>query len=372
MSASRSTSRTVLVVGVLMIGGLLACGDDGDESTTTSAIPSTTIDVPTTATTAPVELLVAHEAGIDLWSEETQTAIVTGRPVAIAVPDHRGGVVFQADAEPPVPIEWIPAIGDEPVVIVSEPDARWLGLEDVALIDGVPTLVYRVSRTLPNPCAPNDEECRWGYQVDYLVTRDLATGEEKNLGIIGTFESSGRRYDFGGRHAAVRVSPYGEADSCVGLLDASLILDGSADRYIGEGSQDRVTWLVNGDCGAGSGDSAATGSCTSRAEVAMAPDGESLAVAYTTGQVLADGARVPEPTTLVVIDAATLRELRRVVVAEAGTIPTWVDFDGERAVVGLSLDGQAESPVLVDSDDSVIELDLDGVVRIWPPASGTE
>lgn len=93
--------------------------------------------------------------------------------------------------------------------------------------------------------------------------------------------------------------------------------------------------------------------------MAIAPDGHSLAIAHTTSPVLAGGGHDPEPITLVVLDTATRRETRRVVVGEAGARPTWIDFDGDRAVVGLGLDGEPVSPVLVD---------LDGRLRIWPPA----
>jgi hypothetical protein len=55
VSASRWTARIVLLAGVLMIGGIAACGDDDEASTTTTEPSTTTTTTEATTTTAPTK-----------------------------------------------------------------------------------------------------------------------------------------------------------------------------------------------------------------------------------------------------------------------------------------------------------------------------
>ena len=86
----------------------------------------------------------------------------------------------------PVPIEWIAKPGDDPVAIFADPDASGIWLEDVTSADGAATMVYGVARTLPNDCSADDLECQRGFFVHHLMMRNLATGHDTNLGVVGT------------------------------------------------------------------------------------------------------------------------------------------------------------------------------------------
>ena len=58
-----------------------------------------------------------------------------------------------------------------------------------------------------------------------------------------------------------------------------------------------------------------------------------------------------------------------VTVGEPDETPTWIDTDGDVAVVGRERHGEPLSPVLVASDGTVSSVDTDGMARIWLTAA---
>jgi hypothetical protein len=64
-------------------------------------------------------LLVAHADGIELRTSAGDVTFLEGRPVEVAVPDLRGGVVFQGP--PPETETWLPIAA--PIEHVAAPGA---------------------------------------------------------------------------------------------------------------------------------------------------------------------------------------------------------------------------------------------------------
>lgn len=351
------------------------CGrGDGPAGRNTTTATATTTSTTTGAEPVPeVVLLVAGPDGVGLRSDGWSTRIVDAVGVRAAVPDLGGGLFFvgaSRDSPPPQIIEAIEAPGRERVVAVAEPEARWVSLEDVAAIDGRPTLVYRVGRTLPNDCEP-DTECLWQYQVDHLMLRDLESGEETNLGTIGSFESSSISFRFGGSRAIVTLTPYGAPYSCVGVLPASALLaDPVPDNWIGEGGRwrDHVEWLGPGGCDGTHEGCPHQAACTLPEAAAISDDGARAAIAWSRQPAEPD--TPPQPLTVTVFDLDTpaADPLWQVTIGEPDEAPTWIDFDGHTAVLGRQRGGEAIGPLLVRADGIVVPLDIDGTARFWVAA----
>ncbi len=347
---------------------------------TTTAVPAPEPTATTTPTAEPASvgptLLVASEGGLDLWSGGALTPLIAGEAIESAVPDLRGGVLLATGQEtgaPATQIEAMTSVSSDRTVVFDEPDARWVILEDVAWIRERATLLYRVGRTLENDCGA-DIECLWQYQVDHLMLRDLETGQETNLGVIGSFESSRVQFRFGGTRAAVTLWPYGAPHSCVGILPAAALLDGTApDAWIGEGGswREEVLWLGPGACGGHAG-CPPQSACVLPARVGLSDDGTRAALAWS--RPGSDPGVDPQPLVVSVVDlsSATVDEVWQAVVGDPADAPTWIDFDGESVVIGREREGEPLSPVLVRPDGTVTTLAIEGVAHIWvtaPPPS---
>lgn len=375
-------SLALLAAGLLLATGCRSDAEEPAEPTTTSAPPVvTTLPAPTSTLPAPTStlpvppsippdapaLLLAHDDGVDLWTPTGTTSVWSGEPVRVALPDGRGGVVFQAgtDTFEAVPIRWIPALGAEPVVLVDGDDARFLTAVQLVEVEGRPTLVYHKWTRLPNDCPPADEECLWDYDVEHLMLRDLDSGEERNLGRVGSFESDGIWVHLGGDRVAITVQGYGDEDSCAGILELGAWLDAaSEERWIGSGGT--CVLGPTPECPQEEG-------CSGNTEVALASDGSRLAYAYSSWWAgPPDWERIAEAPVLVVRDIRADEEVLRVEIGEVGVQPTWIDFDGSYAVVGRAdwsrPGGGPLPPVLVDPDGQVTPLDIAGRAAIWPAA----
>ena len=327
-----------------------------EPTTTTTEASMPNLDVPS--------LLVAHAGGIDLWTPEASIPLLTGRSVAVAVPDLRGGVVFQEAQDEfghVVPILWLSTPGADPEVLIEGDDAFLMTLVQVVEIDTVPVVVYRKWVELPNDCAAEDAECHWAYHQEYLMIRDLAGGPDRTLGGIGGFESDVLGFSLGSDRAAFAINRY-EGGACAGWLPMTAVIEASEDGWIGEGSD------LAEACGAGPTPWCPGGErCDGVARAAASPDGTLIAYAFSewrpeTGEHLAP--------TVVIIDPATDSERLRVEVGEPGVQPTWLDFDGRLVLLGridtrLPGEDQQIEPLLIDTTGVTVPVPVAGQATLW-------
>lgn len=366
-----------LWVGVVAVTALVGsscaagAGEEGKTSpvsaTITTRPASTTASTETTTTTIPLldvpALLAAHDQGITLWTPEESIALLTGRSIAVAVPDLRGGVVFQetqSEFGQAVPIEWLPKTDAVPEVLIEGDDAFGLSLVQVVEIDSVPVVVYRKWVELPNDCVVEDLECRWDFHEEYLMTRGLRGGDERSLGGIGSFESAVLGFSLAGDRVAFAINRYDEG-ACAGWLPMTALVEASLDGWIGEGSD------LDQACSVGPTPWCPPGErCDGEARAAVSPDGTRIAYAFSewrpeTGEHLAP--------TVVVIDPATDSEMLRVEIGEPGVQPTWLNFDGRFVVLGrvdTRLPGEGDiEPLLLDLTGATIELPVTGRAAFW-------
>ncbi|MDH4117526.1 MAG: hypothetical protein OEX04_08755 [Acidimicrobiia bacterium] len=298
------------------------------ESTTTSIV----MDSPTRE--EPPHLLVADDEGVRVLADgEVVQEFVEQAPVALALPDLAGGVVFQRTAEGS-PIEWVARPGDEPIVLIQ--GKAWL--EDVAAFDGGIHVVYRTVIEDPAAgCAENDDECRWLATEHHLNTYDLDTGLETDLGIVAHFESSWTHFILGHGRMVVLKAKYGEPDACGAVWERSQLTDiAHPTAIIGEAGP----FFRRCDFGPSSRDAGGT------LRASLAPDDST--VAYVETAMQEEGGA----TTFVVIDSATIAELRRVTL-EPSFDPAWMDWDGVHAVVG---DWEGTTRLLIGPDDTITDL----------------
>jgi hypothetical protein len=366
---------SVLVIGTAMVVASCA-GDGGDGSTTAPpATTATTGTAPTATTSATTTmasmatldvppLLVAHAGGIDLWTPEASIPLLTGRSVAAAIPDLRGGVVFQEPQDEfghAMPILWLSAPGADPEVLIEGDDAFMMTLVQVVEIDAVPVVVYRKWVELPNDCAAEDVECHWAYHQEYLMIRDLAGGPDRILGGIGSFESDVLGFSLGADHAGFSINRY-EGGACAGWVPLSELMDNPDGGWIGEGSD------LAGACDSGPTPWCPPGErCDGVARAAASPDGTLIAYAFSewrpeTGEHL--------PPTVVIVDPATDSEMLRVEVGEPGVQPTWLDFDGHFVVLGrvdIRLPGEDQQiePLLIDTAGATLGVPVTGRATLW-------
>jgi hypothetical protein len=405
MRLSTGAAVGMLGLALLVVALVVAsCGGDGPtaggsttstatsspaepQSTTASTSSSTTSTSSTTAVTtssAPrhlADLLIAHDDGIALLVDGAESELIGGVPVELAFPDLRGGVVYQEvvtgswhwdwdaaaglpapvvdEGDGPVPIMWIPGPGEPPEVLIAAAGTRPT-LSQIVELDGHPTLVYRDTVFVidePAECEPGQFECLWPVLTDHLFLLDLVTTEVRDLGAISSFESSAVGVRFADGVIAVRTVAYGEEDGC-GALYPRATLDPPSHEWIGEGG---VLWRT---CGFGPTVGCEGEGCWGNLSLAVAPDGSTVAYAeYRT---------LSQPPELVVIDTETRRELARMVIGDAGMVPTWIDWDGSTAAVGrrnetaLGTDEErTAAPVLVELDGAVTELPRGWRVAFW-------
>ena len=197
-------------MGLLMTAALVAaaCSASAEPTTTTSApattatttlppltttlIPSTTAAPETSSTTilsAPPAVLVSNPDGVFLIASETRQ-LITG-PVAFAVDDTRGGVVFQVsqDFGPEASIVYLVPAGsaDARELLVAAPDNQVLELHDVAARDGQLGVLY-TRRDL-------------GLPDDYIATLRWYTFDDQQVAevaVVGRWESGASPISYGG------------------------------------------------------------------------------------------------------------------------------------------------------------------------------
>ena len=361
---------------VALISVVVACGRGGDPTSTsaTSALTSTsTTSSPTITTTttaqagSPPPILVAHQGGIDLWTPSAVSPLLTGEPVVIAVPDLKGGLVFQRQGDPPVisqpssmPIMHLASSAAEQVVLIDGTAGYQLSLVQVVKVDSRPTVVYRRWVEDPNDCQA--EECRWNFIHEDLVLQDLETGKERVLGTIGSFESSSVEVGFGGSTGVVGIVEYGGESACAGWFPAGLLLDRDEPGWIGAGGPltEVCTQGPSTTCPEGHecwGDSVSIG---------IDPGGSTVAYAlgeYRRGITGGEGQRMPLLLTLHILDES-VADLT-IQVAGPGAYPSDVDVVDGWVLVGLIANGESAGHILVDPAGEVQTLDLEGRAVFW-------
>ena len=344
-----------------------ACGGPAADLTPSTTVPltvatttsagTTTTPFRSTSTTLPAadvpDLLVAHPGGIN----QVGAGIDWYRrgPVAVAIPDLRGGVVFQRDPPEAVPIEQLAGPGADPAILVERSGDDRLTALDAFLLDGKPTLAYTRTTRLPNDCPADDVECLWGFDVTYLQFLDMATGSSTIVGVVGSFESDGNVFRFAADGYVSVWTPYGELESCVGFGPVSDLLgDFSQDGTLS--ARDRCRIDPPDDC-------TDEVLCRGGTRVAPAPAGT---FAYTGGGFSA-------PLEVRVVAADTGDTVRRALIGEAATQTprtefevTWLEFDGDWILIGRrSLLGSVLPTLVVRPDGTVEQLEFAGRARFW-------
>jgi hypothetical protein len=348
-------------------------------------VPSTPAVEPTPPAPSPTgaadvpDVLAADTTGVRLV---TATGVVTftDHPATLAVPDLAGGVVLQHlvhtptgfvfgdetagrnvhvwDEGGPDPILRVRAPGEAPEVVVEHPDGL-LTLVDVVVVDGRAQVLYRLLVG-----GPASHESAEDQVVEWLVLHDLASGQHRTLGRVGSFESSGCWIRIGGGLVGVTYVPYGEGRHPGGELPGrgplrprrGRVDPGPGDRSPGAGTGHR---LQSGDL------------CNAWALATAARDGSRLA--WVQGGVTygPSGEVTAWPIEVLAAEPGASVEHRRVdlgVLSGADNDPadraTGIDDDGANTVVsGIGPDQQV---LLVTAAGEVVDLDLDGaVVRFW-------
>ncbi len=115
-----------------------------------------------------------------------------------------------------------------------------------------------------------------------------------------------------------------------------------------------MRWLVSGPCSSTEPITCDGEPCAIHHSAAPAPDGSTVAVAFSRSPF--DPIRATEPMTLVIVDPIDGTELRRVEVGPSNTQPAGIDFDGENVVLGRRQDWRTElAPILVEPDGTITE-----------------
>jgi hypothetical protein len=334
-------------------------------ATTTSlqAPSTTTVTSTTTAVAGLPPLLVADGDGIRVVEDGEVTAtFLVGVAVERALPDLGGGVVYQETAtgswqwawddslgrivldvtegSGPPPIMSVSAPGSFPVVVVAAGGAV-PNLQQVVRLDGRPAVLYSVA-TAEERASCGVEEC----VMHELMLRRLETGEVLDLGTVAGFESSIVRYVLGDSLMVVITQSYGEQDVCGAIWPRQELLEvGGSGVWIGEGGP---FWRR---CEFGS-QVPPTGwgcehGCMNWLLAAVAADGATIAYVEVP-------LSVAPVASLVVLDAATGDEVRRVEIDAAIDEISSLDWDGSSALLGRGSDA---APVVVASDGTVYEID---------------
>lgn len=232
-------------------------------TTTMATTTTTTMMAAPSALPHRVALLEIHEEGIDLLRGPDTVPVLEADDVWMALPDYRGGVVFQRQpdrGEPesfefneeverwlpvwpkgaePVGIEWIPEIGAPPQTLISGDFVSPVNLYDTALINGVPTVIYERGTWVVDPCDTGDSEdaCMWKTAhslLGRLIALDLETGAEQQLGVREGFELYFTVSIGGDRAAILGAFQVGSGDGSVGVVDVEDLVALGPDGWVFE------------------------------------------------------------------------------------------------------------------------------------------
>ena len=352
--------RLVLAVGLAfgLSAALAGCGTGQEPSSSTPTSPGTTMEspstttTPTTATTAPIPalaLIVAGASGLDYWTPDGTTPLVAGRAVEVAFDDLGGGVVFQyeAMAEPelewsadagrwvfrwpsgtgPEPVRQLTEPGREPEVLLDLGDQAVVTLLDVGTVDGRPTLAYTRYEGMTTPPA----EAALGDYRTSLVLRDLESGTDTDLGVIRSLESDAREPHLGEDLLAIEHVAYGERV-------ARVVVGAPTPATVEETFGHSGPWWCE-QC---------------RVTTDLAPVGDMLGAYIAAGE---------EPATFRVIDTQTQETTSELSFDPEGWVALWLDFDGQRALVGMNDELGPEPPttrVVLFEDGQARDLPVEG------------
>ena len=124
--------------------------------------------------------------------------LIESDEIAIALSDTAGGVVFQegADSFPHGggPIWWLAAEDEEPRQVVDAETDERLRLHDVAVIDGIPNIIYTVGYPPTAPDGSFDES----YQRELLMYQPLTGTSGRFVAQVGGWEWGTDRISYGG------------------------------------------------------------------------------------------------------------------------------------------------------------------------------
>jgi len=293
-------------------------------------------------------VLIADRSGIDLWTEEGSTALLTGREITVAIPDLEGGVIFQGMDDDT--IEWIRVVGEEPITLIESEVSGIITPLQAARIGGEPQFLY--TRQLRYDTGEQTEMLEFDLQ---LVLHNLKTHVERVLGIMGSFESSGTSIDVAADRAAIAWTEYGDAGGCAGVIDLADLLDLDPDRWVaslcGPGC---CRFGPTPGCGFGipcQGDAHGALSVTA----ALSEDGQRLAV----------GERLSvDQTRLTVFDLETDTVLAELPIEDHAALVKFIDFYRETILITVSSNGHIHAS-LVTMDGTETPLPDGNSHRIW-------
>lgn len=178
--------------------------NDGD-ATTTTIINSSATTAPTTTQSsqtggAALPAMVIAGDGVHVLENGTTFRQVVDGPVAVAVGDGEGGLLFQqavwADPDGPSTIVyWAPAGAAEPQALLVPSEGQSLRLEDVAVLDGSASVFY--TRTEGQVVEDT---------VQTLRRFDIASRSVAELAATGGWESAAYEISVGGETIATNWS----------------------------------------------------------------------------------------------------------------------------------------------------------------------
>lgn len=228
--AAAAALVVILAIGPL---GLLGGDDDVIEQPTTTLSTPTTVPATTPSTTATTTApsttpsttasttpttIPAAAGGLLIANGETITwgdgDVTPGVDIAAKVvyDDLAGGVVYQVA---------LPMVGDtgdstiyhlragatEPQALMAPAESNWLVLQDVVRVDGTPTALVVERR----------EPTSFENATDVLFEVDLTTGEQREVAVVGGWESGLSAISWDG--STYVTSSFAEAYTFVGTLD---------------------------------------------------------------------------------------------------------------------------------------------------------
>jgi hypothetical protein len=168
--------------------------------TTPPPPPSTT---PSTVTpngnaSAPPLIVTTSDGVLRIGADRETHRIIEG-PVAVAVSDTAGGVVFQR-GEGDTTLWHLPVGATEPVAIVRANPGEWLELFDITNSGGDAAIVY----TLQEASTPQDSSAT-DTPSDTLRTTSLATRRTRVLATVGGWEWGASSISAGGNRFALET-----------------------------------------------------------------------------------------------------------------------------------------------------------------------
>ncbi len=388
--------KRLLMVSLASCLIMASCGGDAapptsrspTTATTAATTTATTTSMATTATTTAggeslPPLLLADGEGIRLLAAgEPPVVFLEGTPASLAVPDLRGGVVFQGEpgeirglhfdetigrnvyewaGEGPAPIWLIRSPGHEPQLVVTHDDAR-LTLVDVVEIDGHPNILYRMMVGGPRG---SDS---WAQVLEWLCLYDLETGSTQRLGLVGSYESSVTQFRIGGSLVVTGLDPYGDdGGTQVRFIELGRLGRRVDYNWLPSLTSDRPLYGPATGCGTAP-------DCYPWAVVTAADDGSRIVWAQGWYQH-ADSVAANRPVELVALDPDSGTETMRLEIHDVpgGAEPVlpaqFIDDDGTNVVVsGVGL----ERDVVVVGSGGVSVLEAAGATAsLWQAAMRT-